>query len=94
MEKKLESLYEKKTAQNKVFLIRKLVNLKFKDGNSVAEHLSDFQSIVNQLATMKMNLDDEFQALLMLSYLLDSWETLVVSLSNSAPNGKFDFGYC
>ena len=39
---KLESLYERKTAQNKAFMIRRLVNLKYKDGNSVVEHLSNF----------------------------------------------------
>ena len=89
---KLEAMYERKTAQNKAFLIRRLVNLKFRDGNSVAEHLSDFQSLINQLATMKMVLDDEFQALLLLSSLPDSWETLVVSLSNSTPNGKVTLG--
>ena len=36
---------------------------------------------------MKLELDDEVQNLLLLSSLPDSWETLVVSLSNSAPNG-------
>ena len=36
---------------------------------------------------MKLVIDDELQALLLLSSLPDSWETLVVSLSNSAPNG-------
>ena len=36
---------------------------------------------------MKMSLDDELQALLLLSSLPESWETLVVSLSNSAPDG-------
>jgi hypothetical protein len=35
---------------------------------------------------MKLALDDEVQALLVLSSLPDSWETLVVSLSNLAPN--------
>ena len=85
-------MYKRKTAQNKTFLIRRLVNLKFRDENSVVEHLSDFQSLINQLATMKMVLDDEFQALLLLSSLPDSWETLVVSLSNSTPNGKLTLG--
>ena len=37
---------------------------------------------------MKINLDDEVQALLLLSSLPDSWNTLVVSLSNSALDGK------
>lgn len=35
---------------------------------------------------MKMVLLDELQALLLLSSLPESWETLVVSLSNSTPN--------
>ena len=86
--KKLESMYERKTAQNKVTLIRRLVNLKYKNGHSVAEHTSDFQGLVNQLNAMKMKIEDELQALLLLSSLPDSWDTLVISLSNSAPNGN------
>jgi hypothetical protein len=85
--KKLESLYERKTAQNKAFAIRKLAHLKLKEGRSVAEHLSEFQDLVNQLTRMNLVVDDELQALLLLSSLPDSWETLVVSLSNFAPNG-------
>ena len=86
--KNLANLYERKTAQNKDFAIRKLVNLKYRDGRSIAEHLSYFQYLVNQFSTMKLVPDDELQALLLLSSLSDSWETLVVSLSNSALNGK------
>ena len=37
---------------------------------------------------MSMSLDDELQALLLLSSLPESWDTLVVSLTNSAPEGK------
>jgi hypothetical protein len=70
------------TAQNKAFMIRRLVNLKYKNGQSVTEHLSNFQGLLNELSTMKLVLDDEVQALLMLSSLPDNWETLVVSLSN------------
>ena len=84
---KLEVMYERKTAQNKASVIRRLVNMKYKDGRNVAEHLNDFQGLINQLATMNMVLDDELQALLLLSSLLDSWKTLVVSISNSSPNG-------
>ena len=68
-------------------MARKLVNLKLKEGRSVTEHLSEFQGLVNQMVTMKLIIDDNLQALLLLSSLLDSWETLVVSFSNSAPNG-------
>ena len=68
-------------------MARKLVNLKLKGGRSVAKHLSEFQDLVNQMVTMKLKIDDELQALLLLSSLLNNWETLVVSLSNSTPNG-------
>ncbi|KAA8526119.1 hypothetical protein F0562_007781 [Nyssa sinensis] len=90
--KKLEARYEQKTATNKAFLIRKLVNMKFKERGSIADHLNEFQSVVNQLATMKMVIEDELQALLLLSSLLDSWETLVVTMRNSAPDGKLSMG--
>ena len=63
------------------------MNLKLKVGKSIAKHLSKFQDLVNQMVTMKLVIDDKLQALLLLSSLPDSWETLVVSLSNSAPNG-------
>ena len=36
---------------------------------------------------MNLVVDDELQALLLLSSLSDIWETLVVSFSNSTPNG-------
>jgi len=48
------------------------VNLKLKEGKSIAEHLSEFQDLVNQMITMKLVIDDELQALLLLSSLLDS----------------------
>ena len=84
---KSKGLYERKTAQNKAFMARKLVNLKLKEGRSVAEHFSKFQDLVNQMITMKLIIDDGLQVLLRLSSLPDSWENLVVSLRNSAPNG-------
>ncbi|KAF7152746.1 hypothetical protein RHSIM_Rhsim01G0149800 [Rhododendron simsii] len=81
-------MYQSKTSRNKALLMRRLVNLKLKSGNSVAVHSSEFQNLVNQLASVGMKFDDELQALLLLSSLPDDWETLVVSLSNSAPDGK------
>jgi hypothetical protein len=46
---------------------------------------------LNELSTMKLALD-EVQELFVLISLPDSWETLVVSLSNSAPNGVITMG--
>jgi len=85
---KLESIYERKTAMNMALVIKRLAKLECRDGSSVIEHLNVFQGRINQLSAMKINLDDEVQALLLLSSLPDSWNTLVVSLSNSSPDGK------
>lgn len=40
--KNIEKMYQRKAAQNKTFVIRRLVNLNYKKGRSIAEHLSDF----------------------------------------------------
>ncbi|GKV40824.1 hypothetical protein SLEP1_g48425 [Rubroshorea leprosula] len=85
---KLEGLFERKNALKKASLIRKLVNLKYKEGKNVSEHLNNFQEILNELVTVKLAIDDEVQALILLSSLLDSWETLVVTLSNSTRDGE------
>ncbi|VFQ75020.1 unnamed protein product [Cuscuta campestris] len=85
---KLKCMYERENALNKASIMRRLVKLDYRDGHSVVEHLNDFQGLINQLSSMKLVLDDELQALLLLSSLPESWETLVVSLNNSAPEGK------
>ncbi|GFS33530.1 early nodulin-like protein 5 [Actinidia rufa] len=84
----LEEMYQAKTSQNKALSMRSLVNLKLQRETIVAEHTSEFQNLVNQLTSVDLQFDDEMQALLLLSSLPESWETLVVSLINSAPNGK------
>ncbi|GMP68924.1 hypothetical protein CsSME_00028367 [Camellia sinensis var. sinensis] len=81
-------MYQLKTARNKALVMRRLVNLKLKNDVPVTEHTSEFKNLMNQLATVKMPLDDEMQAVLLFNSLPDSWETLVVSFSNSAPEGK------
>ncbi|PKI56092.1 hypothetical protein CRG98_023524 [Punica granatum] len=54
----------------------------------MAVHMSNFQDIINQLTNLEIILPDELQACLLLGTLPDNWDTLVVALSNSAPNGK------
>ena len=65
-------MYQAKTARNKALLMRRLVNLKLQSVTSVAEHTSEFQSLVNQLSAVELQLGDEEQALLLLSSLPDS----------------------
>ena len=69
---RLENLFAKKTVGNRISLLRRLVNLKYKDGGNIVEHISLFQSLANKLVAMKMNIDDEMQGLLLLSSLPES----------------------
>ena len=63
--------------------MRKIVRLKYRDGESIVEHINTFMGYVNQLAAAKFPLDDAMQAILLMCTLPDSWENLVVTLSSS-----------
>ncbi|KAL5842405.1 hypothetical protein ACOSQ3_013008 [Xanthoceras sorbifolium] len=84
---KLEQLYASKTGNNKLFYLTKLMQLKYKEGTSIADHLNEMQGILDQLSRMGINFDDEVFALMVLASLPESWETLKISITNTAPNG-------
>ena len=43
---KLGTLYQSKSLVNKLFLRKKLYNMRMKDGDSVTEHLNAFNTVV------------------------------------------------
>lgn len=77
---KLESMYGRKSVMSQVFMMRKLSNLKYKDGESMGLYLSNFQLLVNELIGSKVNLDDELQASLLLTSLPYSYDMIVLLL--------------
>ena len=63
------------------------MNLRYKEGISISDHLNDFQGLRDQLSQMGIKFDDEVLGLWLLNTLPDSWETFRVSITNSSPEG-------
>jgi len=84
--KALSNMYEKPFAANKVYLIRRLINLKTGEGNSITNHISEFNRIIAQLTSVQITCDDEVKALI--SSLLERLNATVIAVSNSASNSK------
>lgn len=84
----LKKMYEQPSAANKVHLMKKLFNLSMAEGVSFMSHLSEFNTIVDQLTSVDIKFDDEVQALLILSQLPESWQGTVTAVSNSAGKEK------
>ena len=80
--------FENKSATNRVSLFKKIVRLWFQDGSSMAEHINAFQGLTNQTISLEVPLANKVLALLLLGSLPDNWETLVVTLGNTGPDGK------
>jgi hypothetical protein len=89
----LTKLYEKPSTSNKVFLMKRLFNMKMSEGGSIADHLNEFNMVTNQLSSVKVDFDDEVMALLIPCSLPQSWNGLVITVSNSVSSSntlKFD----
>ena len=64
-----DKLYEKPSMSNKIFLMKRLFNMKMSEGGSIADHLNEFNTVTNELSFVKVDFDDEVRALLILCLL-------------------------
>jgi hypothetical protein len=94
----LAKLYEKPSSSNKIFLMKRLFDMKMSEGGSIVDHLNEFNTVTNQLSSVKVDFDDEVRALLILCSLPEIWNGLVMVVSNSVSGSntlKFDdFVWC
>ena len=63
--KELSNMYEKPSAMNKVYLMRRLFNLQMSETRSVSDHINEFNMIVSQLNSVDINFKDEIKALIL-----------------------------
>jgi hypothetical protein len=82
--KTLSDTYEKKVAATKIYLIRRLDNLRIKESDLITAHLNEYDEIISQLSAQGMTIDDKLKALLLMSSLPPSWETFVTTVCNAS----------
>jgi hypothetical protein len=87
---KLGKLYQSKSLVNKLFLRKKLYNLRMRDGDSVAEHLNAFNTVVSQLVSIDIKISDEDKCISLLCSLPYSWDSLVVAIGSNTTSLKFE----
>ena len=87
---KVGTLYQSKSLVNKLFLRKKLYNLRMKDGDSVIEHLNVFNTVVSQLSSIDIKISDEDKCISLLCSLLDSWDSLVIAIGSNETALQFD----
>ena len=71
--------------------MRRLFNLQMFEGGFVADHINEFNMIVSQLSSMEINFEDEIKALILISSLLESWDTIVAAISSYRGSNKLKF---
>jgi hypothetical protein len=66
---KLGNLYLSKSIVNKLFLWKNLYNLRMRDGDSVADHLNAFNTVVSQLVYVEIKISNEYKCINLLHVL-------------------------
>jgi hypothetical protein len=86
----LGKLYQSKSLVNKLFLRKKLYNLRMRDGDSVGEHLNTFNTLVSQLVSVEIKISDEDKFINLLCSLPYSWDSLVVAIGSNTISLNFN----
>src|SRR5438132_1450365 len=79
-----------KTLTQKLYLKQKLFGLKMQEGSNLAEHINVFNQLLADLVKVKVKVDDEDRAIILLCSLPRSYEHLVTTLTYGKEDVKVD----
>ena len=60
--------------------MKHLFNMKMSEGESITDHLNDFNTVTNQLSSVGVNFDDEVNSILILAW---SWLQVIQFLDQA-----------
>ncbi|BBH04849.1 hypothetical protein Prudu_016085 [Prunus dulcis] len=87
---KLEEKYMTKSAENRLFLKKRLFRFQYRSGISMHEHLNDYNKILADLANLDVIIPDEDKALCLLNSLPDDYDHLTTTLLYGKSEVKLD----
>ena len=79
----LTRLYEAKSLHNKIFLKRNLYTLRMTESTSVTDHINTLNTLFAQLTSMEHNIETGERAEILLQSLPDSYDQLIINLTNN-----------
>ena len=75
---------------NNFFLKNNMYNMRMKDGDSMIEYLNAFNTVVRYLLSIDINISYRDKCIILLCYLPDSWDSLVIAIGSNATALQFD----
>ena len=79
----LTKLYESKSLHNKIFLKQRLYTLRMAETTTVTDHINTIRTLFSQLTTLGQQIEERERAELLLQSLLDSYDQLIINLTNN-----------
>ncbi|KZV55537.1 hypothetical protein F511_09648 [Dorcoceras hygrometricum] len=87
----LTKMYEVKSLHNKIFLKRKLYTLRMAESSSMTDHINTLNTLFAQLTSMEHIIEEKERAELLLQSLKDSYDQLIINITNNVLTDVLNF---